>query len=316
LMKEGERMVLAMLASLFSFSPGDESTMIPKFVPRLSVAGWEYWSDVSVAQGCRVQKHAVYDGYRILDESNKCIVAGSREKCDKELAYRVSTGLAKPFEGEVVLLLHGVLRSSRNTATLGKRLEEQGFTVVRLDYASTCLSLEKHAENLGKVVASLDRAKSIHLVGHSMGGLVTRRYLGSGKPDPRIKRVVMLGTPNHGAELADMVADLKLFGFIFGPAGQELCTEKRSAGVACDLPQGIEAAVVAGGLGHKPGINPILKVDNDGVVTVESTKLAGACDFLRVKAHHGALLRNAEVAEAVGRFLRNGKLRPDSKTSG
>jgi len=308
-------MVVAMLAAVLSCSPGDETMLIPKFVPRISVVGWEYWSDVAVAKGCRLQRHAVYDGYRILDGADKCVAAGSREKCEKEWAYRVSTGLATPYEGEVVVLLHGVLRSSRNTATLGKRLEEQGFNVVRLDYASTCLPLEKHAENLGRVVASLNGATTIHLVGHSMGGLVTRRYLGNGKPDPRIKRIVMLGTPNRGSEVADVVADLKLYGFILGPAGQELCTDKKAVGVACTLPQGIEAAVVAGGLGRKPGINPLLKVDNDGLVTVESTKLEGACDFLQVKAHHGALMRNAEVAEAVAEFLRRGKLRPEAKAS-
>jgi hypothetical protein len=290
--------------------------VIPKFVPRISVVGWEYWSDVAVARGFRMQRHAVYDGYRVLDAADKCVAAGSRNQCEKEMAYRVSTGLAKPYEGEVVLLLHGVLRSSRNTATLGKRLEEQGFTVVRLDYASTCLPLEKHAENLRSVVSSLDKAKTIHIVAHSMGGLVARTYLRGGSPDPRIKRVVMLGTPNHGAELADMFSDLKLFGFIFGPAGQELCTVKRNGEIDCNLPKGIEAAIVAGGLGRKPGINPLLKADNDGVVTVESTKLPGACDFLRVTAHHGALMRNAQVAEAVARFLRIGKLRADAKTAG
>src|SRR5262249_44268910 len=148
-----------------------------KFVPRVSIPGWEYWSDVAVAHGYRLQRHAVYDGYRVLDAADKCVATGSREKCDRELAYRISTGLAKPYEGEVVLLLHGVLRNSRNTAPLAKRLEEQGFTVVRLDYASTCLPIEKHAENLASVVASLDKATKIHIVAHSMGGLVTRSYL-------------------------------------------------------------------------------------------------------------------------------------------
>jgi len=294
---------------------GDEPTMIPKFVPRISFVGWEYWSDVAVARGCRLQRHAVYNGYRILDAADHCVAAGSREKCEKEWEYRLSTGLAKPYQGDVVLLLHGVLRNSRHTATLGKRLEEQGFTVIGLDYASTCLPLEKHAENLASLVASLKQVKTIHIVAHSMGGLVTRRYLANGKPDPRVKRVVMIGTPNQGAEIADFFADLTLYGLIFGPAGQELCTDKKTAGVACALPKGIEVAVVAGGLGRKPGINPLLKVDNDGLVTVDSAKLPGACDFLRVRTYHGALVRNAEVAEAVSQFLRCGKLRPDAKSS-
>ena len=45
-------MMLAMLAVVLGFTPGDDPTMVPKFVPRLSVAGWEYWSDVSKKPPC------------------------------------------------------------------------------------------------------------------------------------------------------------------------------------------------------------------------------------------------------------------------
>ena len=309
-------MLLAVLASALSGS-GDQTMIIPKFVPRISVVGWQYWSDVAVYDGCRLQRHAVYDGYRVLDAANKCIVAGPQNKCENEIAYRLTTGLAKPYKGEVVLLLHGVLRTSRSTAPLAKMLRDHGINVVGLDYASTSLPIDKHAENLARVVASLDQAPTIHLVGHSMGGLVLRRYLAMDSHDRRVKRVVMLGTPNKGAELADLFGDLKLFEFVFGPAGQELRTDgTRAVGVACTLPKDVEAAVVAGVLGHKTGINPLLKGDNDGIVTVESTKLSSTCDFLCVRAHHAALVRNAEVAEAVARFLKQGKLRPAAGASG
>ncbi len=53
----------------------------------------------------------------------------------------------------------------------------------------------------------LDEAETIHIVAHSMGNLVVRHYLERStdevkglKPDPRIKRMVMVGPPNQGAQ--------------------------------------------------------------------------------------------------------------------
>lgn len=53
-----------------------------------------------------------------------------------------------------------------------------------------------------KLVAALAKepAKEIYLVAHSMGGLISRAALK--KDGSKVKRLVMLGTPNHGAFLA------------------------------------------------------------------------------------------------------------------
>jgi len=288
-------------------APADgERPLIPKFVPRISFIGWEYWSDVAVDDGCRLQRHAIYDGYRVLDGKNRCVASGSREECQRDIAERLERGLVKPLRGEVVLLMHGVLRSSRSMAKLKTRLEEQGFTVVGLDYASNSLPIEKHAVNFGQVLASLDHAKSIHVVCHSMGGLVVRRCL-SEKADRRVKRIVLLGTPNRGSEIANVFSELKLFHMLFGPAGQELRTDCN--GGDCAMPEGVETAVIAGGLGNRIGFNPFLKADNDGIVTVESAKLPGISDFIRLPVVHAAMVRSADVADATARFLKTGKLR-------
>ena len=57
--------------------------------------------------------------------------------------------------------------------------------------------------------------------------------------------------------------------------------------------------VIAGGVGRSPGINPLLKVDNDGIVTVESTRLPEASDFLRLPVYHGGMVRSSAAADAV-----------------
>ncbi len=51
--------------------------------------------------------------------------------------------------------------------------------------------------------------------------------------------------------------------------------------------------------------------DDDGTVSVQSTRLAGAADFIEVRSLHSFLMMNATVADATVRFLENGHFRED-----
>ena len=66
----------------------------------------------------------------------------------------------------------------------------------------------------------------IHFVGHSMGGLLTRVYLARYRP-ARLGRVVMLGTPNGGSELADLLKGLAIYRAFYGPAGLQTVDRHR-----------------------------------------------------------------------------------------
>ena len=75
----------------------------------------------------------------------------------------------------------------------------------------------------------------------------------------------MLGTPNKGAEVADILRDWHLYRLILGPAGQQLVADQ--AGVIAKLPvPKIPFAVIAGGKGTKDGCNPLIPGDDDGLV--------------------------------------------------
>lgn len=216
-------------------------------------------------------------------------------------------------EREGVLLLHGIMRSSKCFGRLRQHLEQQGYLAFPVDYPSSRITIEQAAQQIEEVVQSLVELKRLHVVTHSMGGLVLRRWFGAywdtyqqRELTERFGRVVMLGTPNQGAELADILHPFPPFRWLFGPAGGELRRRIELNPAQLPIPP-VPFGIIAGGRGEGTwGYNPLLPGDNDGTVTVASTQLTGACDFLRVPALHMWLMREPKVFEAIDHFLAEG----------
>jgi hypothetical protein len=96
---------------------------------------------------------------------------------------------------------------------------------------------------------------------------------------------------------------------ILGPAGQQLVTDPD--GLIARLPTPTcDFAVIAGGRGGN-GFNPLIPGDDDGIVSVASTRLSGAADFLQVSSLHLRLLKSPEAINSAVRFLKTGKLREE-----
>ncbi len=267
------------------------------------------WGDIYYFQGYRIQEHGLDGTCRLLDPTRKRLVAGSLEDCHATMsAIRAERGL-KPMTGEIVLLLHGIVRTARSLSSLDKHLTGAGFTVASVDYPSTCKTIPECAGYLRRLIASLEGVDRIHLAVHSMGGLVVRSYF-AGEADPRISRLVMIGTPNQGAELATRFRGLTAFRWVFGPAGSQLAHGPEE--FVNDLPiPSIEFGIVAGARGKPYGFNPLVDGDDDGTVSVDSTRLAGARDFLTVNSMHAFLPGAPDTVVAVERFFRDGAFRKD-----
>ena len=115
----------------------------------------------------------------------------------------------------------------------------------------------------------------------------------------------MIGPPNNGAKLAEQLGDNPAFAALFGPAGQQL--GKRWPEIAPNLAiPSCEFGIIAGGRGDPRGLAPLLEGDNDGLVTVESTRLPGARDFLIVPQLHFLMLHSLTVKQCTLRFLKHG----------
>jgi pimeloyl-ACP methyl ester carboxylesterase len=188
-------------------------------------------------------------------------------------------------------------------------LEKSGFATLNLAYASRRQPLEALAEaihpSITRFAEQIDGP--IHFVGHSMGGLLTRVYLAGHRPS-RLGRVVMLGTPNQGSELADVLHRFMLYRSYFGPAGQQLTTKREQVRNAPLPPVDYPVGIIAGNRSFYPIASTfVLPRPNDGRVSVENTKIEGMTDHLVIGASHPWLLRKPVAIRQTIAFLRHGR---------
>ena len=203
-----------------------------------------------------------------------------------------------------IILLHGILRSARSMAPLCRFLEKQGYATCNINYPSARHSI---AQIVSIIQPEIERfagsiSGSVHFIGHSMGGLVIRQLLAT-HPLPNLGRVVMLGTPNHGSKIADILQHWRLYRACYGPAGQQLTT---AANPAPSSPIDFELGVLAGNISFDPLCNYLLGAPNDGKVTIESTKLLGMKDHRIIRATHSFFPLNRIAWKHTVQFLKTG----------
>jgi pimeloyl-ACP methyl ester carboxylesterase len=193
---------------------------------------------------------------------------------------------------EVVLLLHGMGRRAASMARLGRFLAGRGYAPEPWDYPSRSARFEEHGAKLALELARLDAdpgVARIHLVSHSLGGIVARHALSLGLPR-KLGRLVMLAPPNRGSRLARLLAPV--FGAIVKPLAQ-----------LSDAP-GSDVNRLAALRGVDIGVIAALR---DGKVRVADTHLEGQADHLVVPGFHTFIMNRADVHDAVLAFLRSGR---------
>lgn len=312
--------VLGMLALTISSAKGDEPKAVFDFgklvkgevMTMPTLGGRLFWGDVLHFRGWRIQENVVTKHFRLLDSSDRRFASGTLEDCVAKLEEIKKEEKLAPLSGKAVIFVHGMGRSSKSWPKLAKRLEDDGYLAVAFDYPSTQCAITESANYLAKVIEGLEGVEEINFVCHSMGGLVVRAYL-IDHHDDRIKRMVMLAVPNLGAEMADLVAKWPLYRWVCGPGGCQLVTDSKGLIAALPTPE-FEFAVIAAGRGTESGYNPLIPGDDDGTVTVASTRLPGASDFLQVNGlMHSFLMFDERVIDATTRFLETGRLRTEGE---
>ena len=208
---------------------------------------------------------------------------------------------------EHVILLHGMARSKSSMGKLEKYLTMEGYTVLNDGYPSTQKTVEAIADDhLAPMVERCKKngAQKIHLVTHSLGGIVVRQYLQT-RSLPEGSRIVMISPPNQGSELADALKDLWLYKWRNGPPGQVLGTDSASLPRALK-PVDEKIGVITGNRSLNPLFSWIIPGPDDGKVGVERAKLPEMADFLVVPSSHSFIMNHPLVIEQTIFFLQNG----------
>ena len=214
---------------------------------------------------------------------------------------------------ETVILVHGIWMTGLELYLLAWRLRRCGYRVLVFRYPSLRRQLADNAARLAGRVRQQGDA-TVHLVGHSLGGLVILQAL-QDQPDLVRGRIVLLGSPVGGSAVARRVVRRRLLRWLIGRAADR--------GLLGDGPRwhGWQAlGIIAGrrsfGIGRLLGG---LCGVNDGVVNLEETRVEGAQDSLDVDATHVGLLVSRKIAAQVCAFLKHGRFdagRPASNVTG
>ena len=199
-----------------------------------------------------------------------------------------------------VVLVHGLWQRGWAMAILARRLRTQGHEVKVFSYPTTSRCLDAHADALHAFLGSLDTAE-LHLVGHSMGGLVILNLLNRYDDLPP-GRVVLMGSPVKGSKVVRRLQKLPGHKRLFGKAHENLLQGYDHA------PELRETGMIRGtramGIGQVTGR---VGEPSDGTVAVSETDLEGAKDSVELGVTHTEMLVSPGVAEQVGHFLEHGE---------
>ncbi|MEA3361903.1 MAG: alpha/beta fold hydrolase [Thermodesulfobacteriota bacterium] len=104
-----------------------------------------------------------------------------------------------------VLLLHGLLVNQSCWFWFKRQLRQQGFNNIVTMNLSSWHSEEVLSELVAKRVDELRHqlgVNKVHLVGHSMGGVIARNYVQLRGGNDKVEHLVCLGSPHYGSKLA------------------------------------------------------------------------------------------------------------------
>lgn len=232
---------------------------------------------------------------------SKAAVAGSPMHSDPPL----------PPPPEKIVVLHGLGLTNISMLYIVNALRDAGYEVDNIRYHSTRdplhVLIDEVYDKIDHYLTKTDQ--TVHFVCYSLGCLITRGIIYQ-NPPMKLGRVVMLGPPNQGSEMADYLKDHALSNWVFGPILPQLGTANRR--MLANL-IGTEVPYPVGVIAGKSWINPmgaaIIPGESDGTVAVERTKLPGMQDHIVLDVSHTGMLMDSAVTSQVLEFLKNGQFR-------
>ena len=145
------------------------------------------------------QKQAVAPGPRQLGRAR--LDGGERPRLPQRIDGAGSTACP-------VILVHGLAGSQACWFALGRALRGRGVIVVPFNYSPFAPSAEQLADQLAATVENLldaTGADKVHLIGHSLGGVIIAQALIGGRLAGCVEVVITLGAPFGGSPWASLL---------------------------------------------------------------------------------------------------------------
>lgn len=203
------------------------------------------------------------------------------------------------IEFDKVLLIHGLCGSRLDMWPIAQRLRKQGRDVTNWGYRSLGNSIETHARRLAEWMDGFDqqnRNRKVHIVAHSMGGIIVRAMLEERVPE-NLGRVLMLASPHKGSHVAR-----KLTPFLGWATSSLEQLSDVSDSFVNRLGNSFEERSVE---------FAIIEASKDRVIAPGKAIIDGYRDYAQVAGHHGVLPWYPSVIRMVESYLDCGRLLRD-----
>lgn len=208
---------------------------------------------------------------------------------------------------EIIILVHGYNKSESDMKFLKENFEQMGYRSITetvpllFNSVETCVNIFK--EKVEKILIEEANYKKIHFIGHSMGGIIIRKFLENNKIE-NLGRCILIATPNRGMKLADFAEKkVRLFGRIFKPI-HDTVSYRMKINKPMNIPEP-EIGVIAGNKNNLI-LGLLLSKNSDGRVEVEETKFEGMKEFMVLNYGHKEIHHKSETVKLADNFLQNG----------
>jgi pimeloyl-ACP methyl ester carboxylesterase len=181
-----------------------------------------------------------------------------------------------------------------------------GDATRQFHYHSMLAGLEENVARLKQFITETE-GDVIHVVGHSMGGVLTRHVF-ERMPDPRPGRLIAIGSPFLDCWTAHRVIELHRRGYsLLGRTAHDHVRHPRDPVWRGAREIGVIAGTYPFGVGC---VFPGLPRPSDGVVLWAETRLGGITDHVTYRLNHFGMLLSRRCCRQIARFLATGKFGP------
>ncbi|MBA3662208.1 MAG: alpha/beta fold hydrolase [Gammaproteobacteria bacterium] len=204
---------------------------------------------------------------------------------------------AKIMNNEIIVLIHGLMRSHRSMYRLESYLLKQGYETYSYHYPSTKYTISEHGVQFQSFIEGLllaNASKNLHFITHSLGGIIAREALSKLTPKKlnRCNSLIMLAPPNQGSLLAKLCLTITPFLSSFIKPLAELSCDHDAYVHQVGVPEQVKIGTIAGRF--------------DAKVPPSATHMSRQNDFVIINSTHTFIMNHPKTRKVILNFLQSG----------